>query len=255
MLSISRSVARYQPDPTRDQVVIVALQKLVERYPRYGFRKLFQLLRKDGKRWNHKRVHRIYCQLRLNFRRKGKQRLPNRDPQPFGIPAVLNDSWSMDFMTDSLWNGRKFRTFNVVDDCNREVLAIEIDHSLPADRVIRVLDSVARRRGYPRQVRSDNGPEFISLALAQWAEDHVVHLEFIKPSKPVQNALIERFNRTYREEVLDFYVFESLYHVRQITQAWLQTYNEERPHQALAFQTPGQIRDGLEGENSRNPRS
>ena len=245
VLSIHRSVARYRPDPTRDRVVIEALLPLVERYPRYGFRKLFRLLKKAGQPWNHKRVHRIYCQLGLNHRRKGKLRLPNRDPQPLDIPAVLNDSWSMDFVSDSLWSGRRFRTFNLVDDCSREALAIEIDHSLPAERVVRVLDAVAQRRGYPRQLRSDNGPEFLSLALAQWAEDHGVHLEFIQPGKPVQNALIERFNRTYREEVLNFHVFDSLRQVRRITGAWLWTTNEERPHQGLDYQTPGEIRDGL----------
>lgn len=242
VLNVSRSAARYTPDPERDLVVIEALQKLVKQHPRFGFIKLFKLLRKAGHPWNHKRVHRIYCQLRLNYRRRGKQRLPSRNPEPLAIPGQVNDSWSMDFVSDSLWNGRRFRSFTLLDDCSREALAIECDHSLPAERVVRVLETVSRRRGYPRQVRSDNGPEFISLAMAQWAEDHGIHLEFIKPGKPTQNALIERFNRTYREEVLDYHAFTSLHDVRQITEEWIHSYNHTRPHQALDFKTPAEIR-------------
>ena len=170
-LSLSRSVYSYQPDTTRDDPVIAALQNAVERYPRYGFKKLFLILRRQGHAWNHKRIYRVYCLLKLNLRRKGKQRLPNRHPQPLYVPAIMNQTWSMDFMHDALSCGRKFRTFNVVDDFNREALAIEIDLNLPAQRVIRVLDRIALERGYPQMLRMDNGPEFISLALAEWAEN------------------------------------------------------------------------------------
>jgi len=131
------------------------------------------------------------------MRRKGKRRLPNRNPAPIAVPESINQCWSMDFMSDSLYSGRRFRTFNVVDDYNREVLAIEIDLNLPAERIIRVLDRVASWRGYPLKIRMDNGPEFISLKLADWAEEHEVELEFIQPGKPFQNSYIERFNRTY----------------------------------------------------------
>ena len=136
-------------------------------------------------------------------------------------------------MHDALSCGRKFRTFNVVDDFNREALAIEIDLNLPAQRVIRVLDRIALERGYPQMLRMDNGPEFISLALAEWAEDKAIKLEFIKPGTPTQNAYIERFNRTYRTEILDFYLFKSLNEVREITEKWVREYNEERPHESL----------------------
>ncbi|KHT32685.1 transposase [Pectobacterium carotovorum subsp. carotovorum] len=139
-LSLSRTVYFYQPDTRRDEPVIQALTEMVERYPRYGFKKLFQKLRRQGHVWNHKRVHRIYCLLKLNFRRKGKQRLPMRYPAPLATPEHLNQSWSVDFMHDALVCGRRFRTFNVVDDFNREVLAIEIDLNIPAQRVVRVLD-------------------------------------------------------------------------------------------------------------------
>jgi len=192
-LSLSRTVYHYRPDALRDEPVISALQEAAERYPRYGFSKIFQILRRQGHHWNHKRVHRVYCLLKLNFRRKVKQRLPVRNPAPLAVPEALNQSWSIDFMHDALTCVRRFRTFNVVDDFNREALAIENDRNLPAQRVIRVLDRIAVNRGYPLKLRMDNGPEFISLALAEWAETRAVTLEFIKPGKPTQNAFIERF--------------------------------------------------------------
>lgn len=241
-LSLSRTVYVYQPDTRRDDPVILLLTELAERYPRYGFKKLFQLLRRQGNTWNHKRVHRIYCLLKLNFRRKGKQRLPVRNPVPLVTPEALNQSWSVDFMHDALVCGRRFRTFNVVDDFNREALAIEIDLNIPTQRVVRVLDRIVVNRGYPLKLRMDNGPELVSLTLAQWAEEHGVALEFIKPGKPTQNAFIERFNRTYRTEILDFYLFRTLNEAREITERLLNEYNSERPHESLNNLTPEEYR-------------
>ncbi|MFP3790490.1 IS3 family transposase, partial [Legionella pneumophila serogroup 9] len=217
---------------------IVALQESSERYPAYGFSKLLKVLRRQGHRWNHKRVYRVYCELKLNMRRKGKKRLPNRSPAPLSVPASINQCWSMDFMCDALMCGRRFRTFNIVDDFNREVLAIEIDLSLPAQRVIRVLERVVAWRGFPAKLRMDNGPEFISSTLADWAEKHQVALEFIKPGKPTQNSFIERFNRTYRTEILDMYAFKNLQEVRELTENWIKEYNDERPHDSLNDLTP-----------------
>ncbi len=188
-LSLSRTVYFYQPDALRDEPVIHALTELAERYPRYGFKKLFQLLRRQGNTWNHKRVHRFHCLLKLNFRRKGKQRLPVRNPAPLATPEALNQSWSIDLMHDALTCGRRFRTFNVVDDFNREALAIEISLNIPAQRVVRGLDRIVANRGYPLKMRMDNGPELISLALAQWAEDHGVMLDFIKPGTHRLNGI------------------------------------------------------------------
>lgn len=218
--------------------VIVALQESSERYPAYGFSKLLKVLHRQGHRWNHKRVYRVYCELKLNMRRKGKKRLPNRSPAPLSVPASINQCWSMDFMCDALMCGRRFRTFNIVDDFNREVLAIEIDLSLPAQRVIRVLERVVAWRGFPAKLRMDNGPEFISSTLADWAEKHQVALEFIKPGKPTQNSFIERFNRTYRTEILDMYAFKNLQEVRELTENWIKEYNDERPHDSLNDLTP-----------------
>ena len=249
--NLSRTVYHYQPDTMRDEPVIEALLALAERFPRYGFAKLFCKLRRQGHKWNHKRVYRIYCALKLNLRRRGKRRLPSRNPSPLSIPASINQCWSVDFMSDSLWCGRSFRTFNVLDDYNREVLAIEVDLNLPALRIIRVLDRIALTRGYPRKLRLDNGPELTSVRLAEWAEEHRIELGFIEPGKPTQNSYIERFNRTFREEVLDMYVFRYLSEVREITENWITEYNEERPHESLGNLTPTEyLSKHLKQENS-----
>lgn len=239
-VNLSRTVYHYKPDAKRDEPVIEVLQELADRYPRYGFGKMFPILRRRGHRWNHKRVHRVYCALGLNMRRKVKRRVPSRYPEPLRVPVDINRCWSADFMSDSLWCGRKFRTFNLLDDYSREALGIEIDLSLPAQRIVRVLDRVASWRGYPEKLRVDNGPELTSVKLAEWAEEHGVTLEFIQPGKPTQNSFIERFNRTYRNEVLSAYVFKSLSEVREITEKWLVEYNEERPHESLGNLTPAE---------------
>ncbi len=149
-----------------------------------------------------------------------------------------NETWSADFMADALWSGRRFRTFNVLDDFNRESLRIEIDTSLPSARVIKALNELIELRGKPRRLRMDNGPEFISAALADWAKEHGVELAFIQPGKPTQNAYIERFNRTFRTEVLDRYVFNTLSEVRGMAEDWRHRYNHQRPHRALGGLPP-----------------
>ena len=244
-LMISRSVAYYQPVAGDDLAVIQALQAAHEEEPTAGYQLLARMLRRKGFPWNRKRIYRVYCLLGWNKRRKRKQRLPSRDPQPLHMPAQINESWSMDFMSDSLWDGRTFRTFNVMDDCTKEALGIEIDLSLPAERVIRKLNQIMEFRGLPNQIRCDNGPELTSYAMQEWAKRRGIHLEYIQPGKPTQNSYIERFNRTYRESVLDLFVFESLAQVRYETAVWMDRYNERRPHLSLQGSTPGEKRDQL----------
>lgn len=152
MVGISRSSYAYEPDTTRDQVVIEALLRLAEDYPAYGFQMMFDKLRQEGFVWNHKRIYRLYRALKLNLRRKGKKRLPSRNPERLAVPDALNQTWSADFMSDSLMTGRRFRTFNVVDDFNRELLGITIDLNIPSMRVIRALDQIAETRGYPKKL-------------------------------------------------------------------------------------------------------
>lgn len=238
---LSRTVYGYCPKPRDDAPIIETLVSLAEKHPRYGFHKLLLLVRRLGHGWNHKRVYRVYCELKLNLRRKGKKRLPSRNPEKLAVPETANVCWSIDFMSDALMNGQRFRTFNVLDDFNREALAIEVDTSLPAARIVRVLERVTAWRGIPAKLRMDNGPELISAALAEWAEKRGIELEFIQPGKPTQNSFIERFNRTFRDEVLDFYVFSRLSEVREITENWLKEYNEQRPHESLGDLTPAEF--------------
>lgn len=241
-VGLSRSVARYVRRPDQDDEVIVMLLELAERFPERGFGKYFKLIRRRGLRWNHKRVWRIYCELKLNLRRRGKKRLPSRDPRPLVAGDAANSGWSADFMSDALWDGRRFRTFNVLDDFTRECLVIEIDLNLPASRVIRILDRIAAWRGYPSKLRLDNGPEFIAIALAEWAEEKGVALDFIEPGKPTQNGFIERFNGSYRNGVLDMYVFRNLTEVREQSERWRIDYNEQIPHDSLDDLTPVEFR-------------
>ena len=240
LMNISRTAYRYQPIKKDDAEIAEQLQLIAENKPRWGFNKMHQYLRNQGYTWNHKRVRRVYREQGLNIRIKPKKRFPVRDPQPLSQPEAANLSWSLDFMSDSLMSGRKFRTLNIIDDFNREALWIEIDTSLPAQRVTRVLDTLALWRGYPKQLRIDNGPELISQELARWAGKHHVKLAFIQPGKPAQNGYVERFNRTYREAVLDAYWFSSLQEVRAITEDWIESYNTIRPHAVLGGLPPQQ---------------
>jgi putative transposase len=179
--------------------------------------------------------------MALHLKRKPKKRLPARTAQTLAVPEQANQTWSLDFMSDALSNGRAFRTLNVIDDFNREALWIEVDTSLPAERVVRVLEQLLDWRGQPTHIRMDNGPELISHRLESWAQEKHIELLHIQPGKPAQNAYIERFNRTYREEVLDAYLFDDLQEVRYITETWLEDYNTIRPHEALQGLPPRQF--------------
>jgi putative transposase len=222
----------------RDRPVIDALATQVERNGRWGFWKLFDRLHNLGYPWNHKRVYRVYCALRLNRARRTKRRIPRRPRVPLVAPPTLNQTWALDFMRDTLYDGRVFRTLNILDQGNREALAIEIGFSLPSRRVIAVVEELLALHGAPRTLRMDNGPEFLALRLTDWAERHGIGLDFIQPGKPAQNAFIERFNQTYRTEILDAHVFTSLTEVRALTTDWLRRYNTERPHESLGRVPP-----------------
>jgi putative transposase len=222
--------------------VIEKLNAVVERHGRWGFWKCFHYLRQRGAHWNHKRVLRVYRALRLNLPRRAKRRLPARVKAPLDTPPQADLIWSLDFMHDTLWCGKRFRTLNVFDEGVREVLAIEVDSSLPAARVVRVLEQLKDSRALPRQIRVDNGPELISAQLVAWCEANQVVLHHIQPGKPTQNAYIERFNRTFRAEVLDAHLFESLSAVRDHVHQWMLAYNEERPHNALGNLPPSLFR-------------
>lgn len=229
----------------------MALQQIAETHPRWGFNKMRDKLKLKGYLWNHKRVYRLYRELKLNLRIKPKKRLPAREPKILLQPLRANFCWSMDFMSDALHSGRKFRTLNIIDDYNREALLIEAGFSISSLMVVRCLNQLASIRGYPEMIRVDNGPEFISKALKEWAIKHNVIIHYIQPGKPSQNAFIERFNRTFRTEILDAYWFDTMKEVRLISIEWLKQYNFERPHESLAGKAPMQFaKDREEGLTS-----
>jgi len=238
LVSLPRSVMMYQKVPKDDSSLIEALHQLVDKHPTIGFWKCYYRLRRKGYGCNHKRLYRVYTLLKLNVRRKAKKRLPQRIKEPLVIPTAVNQGWSMDFMCDSLVDGRRFRLLNIIDDYNRESLAIEIDTSLPALRVIRTLQKLIETRAIPQTIRVDNGPEFISDRLQQWCDDKQIRLQFIQPGKPMQNGFVERNNGSLRKELLDAYLFYSLSEVRQMAQEWQQDYNYERPHDSLGNVPP-----------------
>lgn len=239
---ISQTCYRYQPKLSEENVRIADhLVRLTHNQRNWGFGLCFLYLRNvKGYPWNHKRVYRIYCELELNLRIKPKKRLVRQKPEPLAVPESINQCWSIDFMHDQLQDGRSYRLFNVIDDFNREALAIDIDMSLPSARVTRALEQVIEWRGKPQVIRSDNGPEYISATFATWAERHGIRLEHIQPGKPQQNAYIERFNRTVRYDWLSHYLFESIEEVQNYASDWMWTYNHERPNMALGGITPKQ---------------
>lgn len=207
----------------------------------WGFGLCFLHLRNvRGHAWNHKRIYRIYCELALNLRIKPRKRLKRGKPEDLAVPDAPNTVWSMDFMADRLADGRAFRLLNVLDDYNREGLGIEVDFSLSAERVVRTLDRIIEWRGRPLAIRVDNGPEYISRTLVNWAEKRCIALTYIQPGKPQQNAYVERYNRTIRQEWLGLYLFETIEEAQQIATEWLWTYNHERPNMAIGGITPAQ---------------
>ncbi len=238
LVHLPRSSYGYQVKPREDHALITALSALVEKHPAIGFWQCYWRLRHSGFRWNHKRLRRVYRLLQLNVRRSAKKRLPQRVQQPLAQPTSFNQVWSMDFMSDALTDGRKVRLLNIMDDFNRQSLAIEVDTSLPTLRLIRTLELLIARHGKPANLRMDNGPEFISHKLEQWCSQHQISLQFIQPGKPMQNAFIERKNGSLRRELLNTYLFTSLRQMREQCEAWRQDYNQNRPHQALGYLSP-----------------
>ncbi|MEH8019612.1 IS3 family transposase [Rheinheimera muenzenbergensis] len=235
LFGLSETCYRYQAKLSDENALIADwLLRLTTTHRSWGFGMCFYFLR-NVKRfsWNHKRVLRIYRELELNLRIKPKKRLKRDKPDALAVPESMNQCWSMDFMHDQLEDGRSFRLLNIIDDFNREGLAIEVDFSLPAERVIRTLNQVIEWRGKPKQIRSDNGPEYISALLAEWAEKHDVELKFIQPGNPQQNAYVERYNRTVRYEWLNQYLFNSIAEVQDHATEWLWFYNNERPNKAI----------------------
>ncbi len=238
LAGMARSSCRYaarrqEPAGLRDR-----LRDLAQERRRFGYRRLTVLLRREGWAVNHKRLYRLYREEGLAVRRRKRKRIGAVERQPLAIPTRPNERWSMDFISDALSEGRKFRSLNIVDDFNRECLAAEVDTCLTGARVVRVMERLREQRGLPQVLVMDNGPEFAGQAVDVWAYNQGVKLHFIEPGKPVQNAFIESFNGKMRDECLNEHWFLSLGEARETIEAWRRDYNEVRPHSALGNRTP-----------------
>lgn len=243
VLGVQRRTMRYQRRTRGDEAQVrERLRALAAERPRWGYRRLHVLLQRElgNGRINRKRVQRLYRLEGLAIRRRKRKRVA-RSPRGADLPAWQpGEAWAMDFMQDVLADGRRFRTLNVLDIVTRECLAIEVDTSLPGQRVARLLDQLTLWHGAPKRITLDNGPEFTGRALDVWAYQHHVELDFIDPGKPMQNGYLESFNGKFRDECLDIHWFQRLADARRIIADWRESYNTERPHSALAGRTPSQ---------------
>jgi len=235
---MSRSSCRYQGQHRADEKLGKRLRELAEERRRFGYRRLTVMLRREGWAGNPKRVYRLYRAAGLAVRPRKRKRLKAAARTPLAMPVRADEVWTMDFTEDALASGRKFRTLNLMDGYTREALRMEADTSLAGARVVRVLAQLRETRGVPERIQVDNGPEFISRAVDQWAFEQGVELHFIDPGKPTQNAYIESFNGKFRDECLNENWFVSLQEAREKIEAWRRDYNQVRPHSALGYQTP-----------------
>jgi putative transposase len=238
MAGLRRSTCRYKHRRQQPEGLIARLRELAAEKPRYGYRFLHTLLRREGHEVNRKRVYRLYRAEGLAVRRRRRRRLRVSRPAPSVPLNRPNERWSMDFVHDYLADGRRLRALNVIDAFTRECLGIEVDTSLPGARVVRVLDRLVWDYGLPATLRVDNGPEFISTALDRWAFKHGVKIDFIQPGKPTQNGHVESFNGRFRDECLAQAHFPTLARARVEIELWRVEYNCERPHSSLRYETP-----------------
>jgi putative transposase len=248
LVRLSRSRWQYRSVRGDDAELRTRLRELATAKPRWGYQQLHILLRREGYRVNHKKVLRLYREegLAVSRRRRKKHVAITRVPLP--KPTRRTERWSMDFVSDALFDGRSFRCFTLVDDFTRECPAIEVAHSLPAWRVLHVLDRVAAERGLPTSIVCDNGPEFAGKALDRWAYEHGVTLQFIRPGKPVENAYCESFNGKLRDECLNANWFASLADAQHVIEQWRRDYNDVRPHKNLGRRTPTEFTKALQDQ-------
>jgi putative transposase len=246
VVGIGRAAVRYRPARRDDEAVRARLRALAAERPRFGYRRLHAVLRREGIVVNHKRVARLYREEELAVRRRSRKRLAREGRGTAPAPTAPNERWGLDFMSDAVAGGRRLRLLCVLDLCTREALAIAVDTSLPGARVVDVLDRLATARGQPAELVLDNGPELTGRALDGWAAARGIRLRFIAPGKPSQNGFVESFNGRFRDECLDRAWFTSLADARATVEAWRVDYNARRPHSALGYRTPDEARAAFE---------
>lgn len=249
LIELNRRTLRRVPSPNRDEALRKRLRELAEERRRFGCPRLYLLLRREGLVVNHKRVERLYREeaLSLRLRPKRKRQSHLRVVQP--VPTGPNEQWAMDFVSDSLENGRRMKVLTIIDLWDRRCPRLEADSSIPGDGVVRVLESLRLRGECPKHLRSDNGPEFTGKALDQWATSAGVQLEFIRPGRPMENGHVESFNGKFREECLNAHAFRSMAEARDIIEVWRQDYNTARPHSSLGGLAPEEYGRAMNEEN------
>jgi putative transposase len=253
VIGTDRTSVRYQATRPDDEALRERLKALAQERRRFGYRRLHVLLRREGHAVNKKRVQRLYREERLTVRRRGGRKRAMGTRRPMVTPLAPDQRWSLDFVSDQLTDGRRFRILAVVDDCTRECLALVADTSISGRRVARELDDIIRRRGTrPDTIVSDNGTELTSNAILGWADETGVGWHYIAPGKPQQNGFIESFNGRLRDELLNETLFRSLPHARAVLEAWRHDYNEERPHSKLGWMTPRGYASALSGGAGRD---
>jgi len=238
LVGLSRSAYSYQRVPDTDLELRETIRQVARKRKRFGSPRIYLALRREGIKVNHKRVERIYREDGLSLRKRKRRKTAAIERVPLPAARSPNEKWSMDFVTDSVVTGRRFRILTIVDDYSRECPALEVDTSLSGQRVIAVLDRLAEARGLPQVITLDNGPEFAGKALDEWAYRKGVKLNFIRPGKPVENAFVESFNGRLRDECLNENWFLSVREARDIIESWRKDYNEARPHSSLNGLTP-----------------
>jgi putative transposase len=242
LVCLSRTVLHYEStaQPENEQLQARLVELAGERR-RFGYRRLHALVRREGVQVNHKRIYRLYSDAGLSVRRRKKRHGVAVERQALELPSSPNQVWSMDFVSDALANGRRIKVLTIVDDFSKEAIDLAVDFGISGHYVTRVLDQAARFRGYPKAIRTDQGPEFTGKALDQWAYQHGVQLKLIQAGKPTQNAFIESFNGRFRDECLNDHWFTNLPQARILIAAWRRDYNQHRPHSSLDYLTPAEF--------------
>lgn len=246
LVDLHRSVGRYitkkaVQEKEKEKIKALALER-----PRFGYRRLHILLRKNGLKINHKKVFRIYRELGLQVRKRGSRKRA-LGPRLMKVKATeINQIWSLDFMADRLEDGRKIRLLNIIDEFSRESLKMVVDTSLSGERVVRELEDLISSRGKPERIISDNGTEFTSRAVLKWSEVRRVEWHYIQPGKPMQNGGVESFNGRVRDEFLNQHLFSSIREAKELTERWKEDYNEHRPHTALCGLSPNEFKRAYE---------
>lgn len=241
LAGIERSVMRYAPAPDGNVELRAKIIDLAAERRRFGYRRIHALVRREGIQVNHKRIYRLYRQAGLGVDQRRRKKRVYREREPLVLPRAPNEVWSMDFVMDSFSNARRIKCLTIVDDFTKQSVDIVADRSITGHYVTRVLDRIGQFWGLPKAIRTDQGPEFTSKALDQWAYRNGVQLKLIQPGKPTQNAYIESFNGKFRDECLNDHWFSTLAEARALIAAWRQDYNEGRPHSALDYLTPAEF--------------